>query len=321
MKTNINTNNIAFILKVLIVVCACLSMFLSAYSQTEGETTPETTEVQSDSTAAEEEVEGKPELRMSFEAFKINNEVKIVARVRSKVDTKWQNTAGVKVSFYKDEVLPENLIGTDTSNSKGETSWMLPVQSQSATYWASVKDNPDYEDVEETLTINPSVLNLDLVEEDSMRYVKIFIGVPNDSGQVIPVPEVECKIFVQRLFGNMPLGEPETTDEEGTITIELPAGIPGDTSGNITIVAKVAEHEVLGNVETSKTIAWGTPVVSEDFYAKRQLWSARANAPIALVVIVNIALLGIWGVIFFIFLEIWRINKMGKVRGIKKATE
>src|SRR5688500_13211334 len=260
MKTNINIKNIAFILKVLIVLCACLSMFFSAYSQTEGEVTPEATEVPGDSIVTEEEVAGKPELRMSFEAYKINDRVKILARVRSKVDTKWQNTAGVEVSLYKDEVLPENLIGKDTSNSKGETSWMLPVQSQSATYWASVKDNIDYEDVEETITINPSVVNLDLVEEDSMRYVKIFVGIPNDSGQVIPAPEVECKIFVQRLFGNMPLGEPEITDEEGNIMIELPAGIPGDTAGNITIVAKVAEHEVLGNVETSKSIAWGVPV-------------------------------------------------------------
>ena len=265
MKFIINFIRFPLFPKNLVLALMCFGLISTAYSQTEEETAPDAQEVQSDSAASEEEIVEKPVLRMSFEAFKINDQVKILARVRSKVDTKWQNTAGVEVSFYKDEVIPENLIGKDTSNSKGETSRMVPVQEESATYWASVKDHPDFEDVEETVTINPSVLTLELVEEDSMRYVKVFVGVPNDSGQVVPVPEVECKIFVQRLFGNMPLGEPETTDEEGNITVEFPAGVPGDVAGQITIVAKVAEHEILGNVETSKAINWGVPVIISPF--------------------------------------------------------
>lgn len=321
MKFIINFIRFPLFPKNLVLALMCFGLISTAYSQTEEETAPDAQEVQSDSAASEEEIVEKPVLRMSFEAFKINDQVKILARVRSKVDTKWQNTAGVEVSFYKDEVIPENLIGKDTSNSKGETSRMVPVQEESATYWASVKDHPDFEDVEETVTINPSVLTLELVEEDSMRYVKVFVGVPNDSGQVVPVPEVECKIFVQRLFGNMPLGEPETTDEEGNITVEFPAGVPGDVAGQITIVAKVAEHEILGNVETSKAINWGVPVVSEDFYAKRRLWSARDNSPIALVIVVNAALVGIWGVIFYIFWEIFRINRIGKTGKVRKAID
>ena len=322
MKFIINFIRIPFHLRIFVLAFVCLGMISTVYSQTEEEAAPEVQEVQSDSTAAEEEeIIEKPVLRMSFEAFKINDQVKIMARVRSKVDTKWQNTAGVEVSFYKDEVIPENLIGKDTSNSKGETSWMLPVHEESATYWASVKDHPDFQDIEETITINPSVLDLELVEEDSLRYVKVFVGMPNDSGEVVPVPEVECKIFVQRLFGNMPIGEAETTDEEGNITIEFPTGIPGDGSGIITIVAKVAEHEILGNVETSETIAWGVPTISEDFYAQRRLWSARDNSPLALVFVVNAAILGIWGVIFYIFWEIFRIYKIGKASKSSKAVD
>lgn len=322
MKFIISFIRLPFHLRVFVLAFVCLGMISTVYSQTEEEAVPEAQEVQSDSMVSEEEeIVEKPVLRMSFEAFKINDQVKIMARVRSKVDTKWQNTAGVEVSFYKDEVIPENLIGKDTSNSKGETSWIVPAPEESATYWASVKEHPDFEDVEETVTVNPSVLNLELVEEDSMRYVKVFVGVPNDSGEVVPTPEVECKIFVQRLFGNMPLGEPETTDEEGYITVEFPTGVPGDGSGNITIVAKVAEHEILGNVETSKTVSWGVPIVSEDFYAQRRLWSARDNSPIALVVVVNAALLGIWGVIFYIFWEIFRINKIGKASKTSKAID
>lgn len=320
MKSIINFIQFPFHQITIIMMFASLGMLTTIYAQTEEEAAPETQEATTDTTATEdEEVIEKPTLRMSFEAFKINDQVKIMARVRSKVGTKWQNTAYIEVSFYIDESIEANLLGKDTSNAKGEASWMLPVPAESTTYVASVKDHPDFEDVEETITLNPSVLTMDLVEEDSMRLVKIFIGIPNDSGNITPASEVECKIYVQRLFGDMPLGEPETTDEEGNISVELPAGIPGDAAGNITIVAKVAEHELLGNVETSKSIAWGVPVVSEDFYSKRQLWSARANSPILLVVIVNAALLGIWGVIFYIFWQIVRINKIGKASKMEKG--
>jgi hypothetical protein len=109
------------------------------------------------------------------------------------------------------------------------------------------------------------------------------------------------------------MGDPGTTDEEGNVAFELPSDIPGDESGNLVIVAKVAEHELLGNIEVRESSAWGVPVKEDDFYTQRQLWSARANSPIILIVVVNAAIIGIWGVIAYIFLGIFRINKLGKV--------
>jgi hypothetical protein len=304
-----------FQLKCFVIAIACIGLSMFAAAQTEEEAVPQAT---SDTTVVEEEAgPEKVALRMGFDAFKINQDLKLLARVRSKVDTKFQNTAGVEVSFYKDEVDPSNLIGKDTSNQKGEASWkiVLPANKDSITsltYWAVVKDHPDYDDAEETVTINPSVLTLELLEEDSLRTVKVFVGFPNDSGRIVPMAETEVKLFVRRLFGDMPLGDPETTDEEGYVTIEFPNDIKGDTAGMVTVVAKVMEHETLGNVETSESIAWGLPLEINDFYSQRQLWSARANSPIILIVVVNAAIIGIWGVILYIFLEIFRIRKLGK---------
>jgi len=272
--------------------------------------------ITADSTIVEEASPEKVALRMSFEAFKINGDLKLLARVRSKVNTKFLNTAGVEITFYKNEIDPANLIGRDTSNQKGEALWIVPLvqntdSNTAYTYFAEVKNHPDYEDAEETVSTSSSVLNIEFAEEDSMRLVKIFLGYP-DSGGIKPVAETEVKLFVRRLFGDMPIGDPETTDEEGNVTIEFPSDIKGDTSGLITIVAKVTEHETLGNIETSKAISWGIPTVNDDFYSQRQLWSARSNSPIILIVVVNTVLLGIWGVIAYIFLGIFRINKIGR---------
>lgn len=313
MKMNHHIIFLSYQLRIWIIAILFLGFISPAVAQTEEEAATE--EMQSDSTVAEEEtVVEKLTLRMSFEAFKINEQVKLSSRVRSKVDTKFQNTADVEVSFYKNEITPENLMGKDTSNSKGEAIYFLQVSENdpSMTYYAVVKDHPDFEDVEQTVTVNPSVLTMELMEEDSTRMVKIFVGSPNDSGIVAPVTETECKLYVKRLFGYMPLGDPETTDEDGYVTFEFPSDIKGDTAGNLTLVARVIEHEMIGNVETSQDIRWGIPTEISDFYSQRQLWSARANSPIILIVVVNLAILGIWGVIAFIFFEIYKINKLGK---------
>src|SRR4029453_4689698 len=81
------------------ILAICFIVVLSpVFSQTGNEETKQ--EIKSDTTKAEEETTSeKKELRMSLEAFKINQELKLVARVRSKANAKFQNTAGVKVSF------------------------------------------------------------------------------------------------------------------------------------------------------------------------------------------------------------------------------
>jgi hypothetical protein len=286
-----------------------------SYAQTGGETTEQ--EIQTDTIVADSpETVEKIALRVSFEAFKINEEVQLIARARSKVGTKFQNTAGVEINFYNEEVVSENLIGKIITDHKGEASLKLEqVQTDSmvpATYYAVVSDHPDYEDVEEMVTVNPSIMEMELMEEDSLKIVKIFIGYPDETGQKLPLPEVECNLYVKRLFGLLLIAEAGTTDEEGNIQFEFPIDVPGDGSGNVEIVARVKEHESLGNVEVSKSIAWGTPAKVNTFDQERRLWSSSANSPILLIVVVTLTLLGIWGVIGFIFLEIFRINKLGR---------
>lgn len=299
----------------IIVKVLFLSIFTICFFP--GFTQDETNEQEgnSDSTEAEAVIEKAP-LRMSFEAFRINGELKLLARVRSKVNSKYQNTSGVEIRFYKGDTSPENQIGTATSNRKGEAIVRLDLSSSADTivssdYYAVVSDHPDYEDAEEMLTVNPGIIRMQLVEEDSIRTIEIFVG-SIDSAGITPIAEAECKVYVQRLFGLMPLGDPVTTDEEGNAVFEFPGDIKGDTSGTIKIVAKISEHELIGNIQTDKEIAWGVPVVEEDFFSQRQLWSARSNSPVLLIIVVNGIIIGIWAAILFIFYEIYRINKLGK---------
>jgi len=155
-------------------------------------------------------------------------------------------------------------------------------------------------------------MTIQLEEEDTTRLVKVFIGHPDETGSIVPLADAECIIYVKREFGNLPISETETTDAEGNINVEFPDSIQGDPDGNVTIIAKVAGNDMIGNVEVSQTKNWGIPVKADDFYKKRELWSARANSPIPLVLVVNGVLILIWGAILFIFWEIFRISRLGK---------
>ena len=294
----------------------------SAYCQQGEDTITATEEVAGDSVTAEpadtQAVVEKIPFRLSIEAFKINDELKLLARTRSKVKAKFQNTANVEVNFYKNEVTAENLIGKIISDHKGEAVMMLKADPQpdsaiAETFYAVVKDHPDYEDAEEMISVNPSVMTMELVEEDSSKIVNVFLGQPDATGEILPIADAECILYVKRLFGLMPVVEAGVTDAEGNVQFIFPEMVPGDTAGNITVVAKIKEHEIAGNVEVGKNIAWGVAVESDDFYEQRALWSARSNSPVLLIVVVNAVILGIWGVIAFIFLEIYRINKLGRV--------
>jgi hypothetical protein len=120
-------------------------------------------------------------------------------------------------------------------------------------------------------------------------------------------------LYVQRLFGLLPLPDnPETTDENGAITVDFPTDLPGDAAGNLIIVARVEENDRYGNLEFRRKINWGVPLLIDPRLHARELWSSRANAPIYLIVLVNTILIGIWGVIAYIVYEVFQIKKIGK---------
>lgn len=307
MKQIQNRQNVIPYMRTMCMGILCIALSIPGYAQTAEA---------GDQEVAPKKIE-KAVLRMSLEAFTVNDSIRLVARVRSKVGSKFQNTAGVEVSFYSDEINPDMLIGKAMSNPKGEAVLMLSTGnitdcSTGATYLSAVNDHPSFKDVDEEVLVNCSKMKMKLVNEDTVRWVKVFVGSVDSSGQEIPVPDAECKIFIKRMFGLLQVGDPQVTDEEGNISLEFPNDIQGDPEGNIKLIAKISDHDLLGNVEINQTITWGIPTKVDDFYLQKELWSARANSPLLLIIIVNTVLVGIWGLILFIFIEIFRINKLGR---------
>ena len=272
----------------------------------------------------EDSLEEGATARIGFQYFNLMEEQRLVAAVKSKIEGSYQNISGIKVNFYKGEAVKENLLASRTTNEKGKAILVMPAIDENNsmagfTYIATIEGDPVYEDNEEEILVKRSVIHLELEEEDSSRWVKVFIGSPDpESGEILPVPDIEVKILVQRLFGLLPLMEDaEVTDEEGHVTMEFPGDIPGDNEGNLVIVAKVEDHEEFGNLEIREKIAWGVPVAKESDVISRELWSARSNAPLSLVFIVNGVVIGVWVVLIYIIVQMYQIGKIGKRQVVK----
>ena len=102
------------------------------------------------------------------------------------------------------------------------------------------------------------------------------------------------------------------TDEEGYLHFQFPNDIPGDEQGEVTLVARVSDHDEYGTLEAIKTIDWGVPLEVGSGEQERALWASRSNAPLYLIILVNALILGIWGVIAYVIYQLVRIKNLGE---------
>ncbi|WP_242131315.1 hypothetical protein [Aestuariivivens marinum] len=166
-------------------------------------------------------------------------------------------------------------------------------------YTVSGQENGTMEDAKIALSFNE--------EADSKIIIATATNFNND-----PIEDLELYFYVKRTFSNLPIGDIfNVTDETGTVKIEFPNDLPGDSEGNVTILVKIIDSD-LYNDQTIETIKkWGVPSPSPDqLDEKRSLWAAAANAPIPLILIISALIFSIWFIIFYIIYTLFKISKI-----------
>lgn len=157
----------------------------------------------------------------------------------------------------------------------------------------------------------PAVLNLTFSEKEGKKLITAKASELTGDSTGIPIPDLDLFFYVDRSFRPLPIGDIfNTTDETGEATIEFPEDLPGDTRGNVKIIARIKDSDDYADTEVSKVVQWGVPMVIDHMDNKRTLWAASANAPIALLLLVNGLIATAWGIIFFILYKIYLISKM-----------
>jgi len=87
--------------------------------------------------------------------------------------------------------------------------------------------------------------------------------------------------------------------------------MPGDSAGTIFVGAKLADADTYGNVVFMKPTTWGAKTMLK-YEDVRALWATADRVPIWLLVLALGIIIAVWGTIFFIVMQVIKINKIGK---------
>lgn len=242
----------------------------------------------------------------------------VVAQIKKNEDGKFVFAKNAKVNFYILHNKEQQLITSINTDNHGQSTIMLakdlPLDdSLYFTIIAKIENDPLYEDVQEQIHYKDATLILNLDPKDSTKLVTAKVMEMGKDGKEKPVVGAEVKFYVKRLFGLLPAAEENAviTDEKGEAVFNYPKNISGDTAGVITVAARMEDNEKFGNLENKSTQSWGTilPIVKDPF--PRALF--EPHAPLPLVITISTLFGGVWLVYFFIFSQLRKIKKEGKL--------
>lgn len=122
-----------------------------------------------------------------------------------------------------------------------------------------------------------------------------------------PVEKASVSTFIKGMFGNFLLGK-ETTNSYGIAYFDIDTRMPGDTVGNLNVIAKVSKG--YGSTKIEQKISMVDPVVHRSAIEGRHLWSVAKKAPIWMIITFNLIGIGIWGAIIYILFGLRKIKKL-----------
>ena len=242
---------------------------------------------------------------------KSDNNVDLKTSVKAKINGTLTKLAGFKIEFTIGADSTAKKLGEAITDSKGVAIFTCKADQLTTdaagklNFKASFTGKDSIESAEELVSVKRARLEITPLKEDSLLTVKVKL-IDLSTGTETAVPETDLGVFVKRLFSPLKLGEGKT-DEAGEASIEIPNNLPGDSHGNIALLAKLEENEVYGNLEAAVTQQWGTPVSDELKELPRALWSS--HPPIWMLVTFIILMSAVWGHYLVIIIQLFRLRK------------
>lgn len=198
---------------------------------------------------------------------KIDGVKSIVVRVSSKEDGNDIPVSGPITNLYLNEVKKHDhptgtgWIGNYGLNRNGEALFTLVDGLKSITqgmrvftFIAKMVADPYYEDIQKEIEIKDAKILITFSKENSVT-AKLVQW--KDSLTEIPAENVRLRLFIKDTSSFLPLGNQEAlTNMNGEVSAQIPRElIGGEMDKEMTIVAKIENHENFGTVLYSKTVS------------------------------------------------------------------
>ncbi len=146
-------------------------------------------------------------------------------------------------------------------------------------------------------------------------YFQLTAKVSGEKNNTIrPIAGAEIKLFAKRYFGTLLIDGTKTTDSTGKAVFNFPTDLPGDSSGVISMYAKLSDEASYGEIRKDTSLTIGVPTWKPPLNEKRAMWNIVQKAPLWILLTYSIVVLSVWTIIFYIIYQLAIIFKLGKIK-------
>ena len=259
---------------------------------------------------------------LSVRYFLPENKVPYIeVSTKNKKGRKFEPVKGIPVNVYLNEAREKNLLGKTITDLSGTGRVALPTSFKAA--WDSLNEfkfvavsdsSAGVESLSGDVTIKKAILVIDTTSSEGVRTVTAQLK-EKKGNEWVAVKDIEMKLGLKRSLGNLSVGDAETytSDSTGMASAQFKHdSMPGDVNGNLILVSRVEDNENYGNLVVEKIVPWGVASKADlKFFDQRTLWSTRFRTPIWLLFIAYSIMIGVWGTIIYLVMQIVKIKKLG----------
>ncbi len=251
---------------------------------------------------------------LKLEYFHVDSTQQLTATLREKVKGKFLPLPGKEISFRFIQGGAEKAMGTAVTNDKGRVSVDIPGDILSSggdkgvySFDASFSGKDKFPAASASTSMKPLKLEMIFFQKEAEKMANLKAFEQDDKGEWIPVEGLEIQFYVPRTFSLMKVGK--GTFEKGITSIDFPTTMPGNQLGYLTLLGKVEDNEIYGNVEVSGTINWGKPLPPTNTI-RRGL--GDTDAPLWMVYTLIVLLSLVWFHYMYVIFTVFRIRNLGK---------
>jgi len=251
---------------------------------------------------------------LKLEYFHVDSLQNLTATLQAKQEGRYLPLQGMEINFKFRQGSTEKPIGTALTNENGKVSIAIPEEVLTTggdkgiySFEAMFNGKDKYSKVSTETTMKPLKMEMSFFQKDQDKMVDLKAFEPGKDNQWVPVENLDIQFYVPRTFSLLKVGQSAITN--GSTSLEFPISIPGNQLGYLTIVAKVEENEIYGNVEVSGTINWGKPLPPVKTI-KRGL--GDTDAPLWMVYTLIVLLSLVWFHYMYVIFNVFRIRNLGK---------
>ena len=233
-------------------------------------------------------------------------------KASARINKRTIDIGGIELQVVNEIDGEEIELGNLTTDQKGEGVFALDLKTLKAdslhaySLGVSFKGTDSLRRASRTVQFKDAALLANLVTRDSVNYIEAVL---KDAVTDSLLSEQNVRVQVERLFAPLVLSEEiNLTDENGTVLVAIPDGIPG-VDGNLVIETVLEDSDDYGTVKTSLDAPIGVPIVDESSFDKRTLWSPRNKTPIFILLFTGLLVVGTWGTIIYLIRILFRIAK------------